>query len=124
MFTKAFHHRSAPCVLFWLLALLCLGCGEWTVIPSPDVTPIKREAHAAKCLDEYGRSLARIFRDAAEQIRDGTTKITDVAESMGNAQRDARVEAFLPLMERLDECEDADAMAIAMRQFADQLEGR
>ena len=137
-FNGYFSARTAakwPCrikladMLASLLLCCAIGCGPLTNPPGPIVepepTPVKRDADAAKCLDQYGRSLADIFRKAADDFERGELKATDVAASMGDSQKAARVDAFLPLMERLDECDgDAAKTAVALREFAKQLEAR
>jgi len=116
--------HAAPCVL---LLLLASGCSDWTVSPvnPPSPTPIKRDANAAKCLDEYGRSLAKVFRDSAAELEKPDANQLDVAARMGDAQKAARIESFAPLMERLDE---ADGSAYETRErlleFAAELEAR
>lgn len=119
--------RFTRCVLSAVIALACCGCGDWTVSPinPPSPTPIKRDANAAKCLDEYGKSLAKVFRDSAAEFDNPDANQVDVAARMGDAQKAARIEAFAPLMERLDE---ADGSSYETRErlleFAAELESR
>ena len=113
------------CSSVFLLLFAC-GCGNWTTQPikPPDTTPtpIKRPADATACLAEYGKGLAVVFRESADAFDSGGMSVSEVAEKMGDDQKAARVEAFLPLMEKLNDCEDAAAMAKVCRDFANQLE--
>ena len=104
-----------------LLLLACAGCGPLFTDgqrPAPEPKPTPVIVTADRCLSDYGSGLADTFDRAAEQF-ERHEQAGQIAEQMGNSQRDARVRAFMPLMERLGEANPTDTASDSEREAAD-----
>lgn len=106
--------RLAP-----LLCLFAVGCGPmFSDGPHVEPQPQPTVATADQCLRDYGRGLADTFEVAAHQFEQHQPS-TKIAEQMGDSQRDARVRAFLPLMEQLTAANPTDTVSGSERDAAD-----
>lgn len=108
--------RLAP-----LLCLMLVGCGPLFIdgsAPSPEPKPTPVIVTADRCLADYGSGLADTFERAAEQFEQHQPA-NQIAETMGDSQRDARLRAFMPLMEQLSEANPTDTASNSERDAAD-----
>ncbi len=108
--------RLAP-----LLCLMLVGCGPLFIDDSGFAPPPKPPlviVTADRCLADYGSGLAETFERAAEQF-ERHEPANQIAESMGDSQRDARLRAFMPLMEQLSEANPTDTASDSERDAAD-----
>ncbi len=106
--------RLAP-----LLCLVLVGCGPmFSDGPAPNPQPQPTITTADQCLREYGIGLADCFESAADGFEQHQPS-REIADRMGDAQRDARVKAFLPLMERLGEANPTETASDSERDAAD-----
>ncbi len=106
--------RLAP-----LLCLILAGCGPmFSDGPAPTPQPQPTVATADQCLRDYGRGLADTFEVAADQFEQHQPS-REIADRMGDSQRDARLKAFMPLMQRLSEANPTDTASDSERDAAD-----
>lgn len=106
--------RLAP-----LLCVFVVGCGPmFSDGPAPIPQPQPTVATADQCLREYGRGLADCFDRAADRFT-GNEPAAEIASDMGDEQRDARVKAFMPLMEALSEANPTESASQSERDAAD-----
>lgn len=104
-----------------LLCLVLVGCGPLFVdgsAPTPEPKPSPVIVTADRCLADYGSGLADTFEKAADQFEQHQPA-SQIAEQMGDSQRDARIKAFMPLMERLSEANPTDTASGSERDAAD-----
>ncbi len=104
--------------------------------PGPDPKPPEPVSGlASECLQKYGEAVADAFDKAAKQFIQHTPSLQIITD-MGNALEPARVNSFMPLMERLNElrpsptatADQKNAADLArskeLRLWVDQLRGR
>lgn len=104
-----------------LISLLAIGCGPWTKVTEPVDPPSPPAVHDARTqADEYLAKLADAF-DAAGDSYENHEPSTDICEKLGDAQRDARLAAFTPLMEELNRTRPKSSASDAEREAADHV---
>lgn len=123
--------------LYPLFLLLVIGCGDWTVPvdqPKPTPKPAPTVHDAGDQAKLYLNGVADAF-DTAAASYDAHQPSAQINDTMGNQQRDARLNAFTPLMEELNatrpasdvsdsEREEYDAKSSALlRKWASQIRG-
>lgn len=110
--------------LRWILLLAVVGCGPFTDTqqqPAPTPTPI--EVDAAVSMKFYADKLAEAFDHSADQFEQHQPSLTIINE-MGVTQKAARLAAFMPLMERLNELAPKATATDAERDAADMIRAR
>lgn len=124
--------KRSDCLAFLVGALLVVGCDSlWEsppkpVPPAPPTPVVVVETDAKACLEEYGRRLADTFEASAAAFEKREPPMS-VIKQMADDQQAARINAFMPLMKKLNEFNgrpDADAArSKQLREWAKQLRG-
>lgn len=116
--------RRAPCLIVWA-AVLSAGCDIQFVAPvKPTPNPIKVEpkvykAVASDSLRQYGLMMADVFDKSASQFRQHTPS-SKILKDMGDGLVPARVDSFMPLMQKLNELRPSPGATDAQRNAADE----
>lgn len=94
------------------------GCGDWTKQRTPEPLKPLPQDNAAVAVQDYVTGLAAAFDEAADSFEKHQSPIA-INERLGDAQRDARLKAFTPLMAALNATRPASDASDSEREAAD-----
>lgn len=108
-----------------ILSLLICGCGIDFVAPvnqktQPNkVEPRKPKAIASESHRQYGLMMAEVFEKSATQFRQHVPS-PKILKDMGDGLVPARVDSFMPLMQKLNDLRPSPGATEAQRNAADE----
>ena len=106
--------RFALLTLAAVTIVSVIGCDA---LYEPPSSPTE-QADAADCLRVYGNRIADAFEQSAEQF-DRHVSSSVIINDMGDALKPARIESFLPLMQKLNKLRPESGASDEQRTAAD-----